>query len=74
MSATMSTKDQVIATGLPMPETGLTSVNSWFVVGSSLTGNQPLLVKIKSDGSVMNFKGDDNVGYFGTFSYPVAES
>ena len=73
ISATMSTKDQIIATGLPIPEIGLTSVNSWFVVGSSLTGGQPLLVKIKPDGSVMNFTGDDNVGYFGTFSYPVAE-
>ena len=74
MSATMSTKDQIIATGLPIPETGLTSMNSWFVVGSSsLTSYKPLLVKIKSDGSVANFVGDDNVGYFGTFSYPVAE-
>ena len=70
-SSTMSTPNQTITSNLPVPE--ITN-RIWH----SIVANDPtlgtLLVNVNSIGKMINHIGVDNATYYGSFSYPVAES
>ena len=73
-NSTMSTADQTIITGLPKPKVG----SVYYTVNSNTTAQsvpyQTVLIRLDRDGSLVNYKGTNNVVYYGSFSYPVAES
>ena len=73
----MTTNNQTIVTGLPNPEQGVVS-DAWYPLGSNVNSAsasfQNLLVRVTGNGSIVNHYGINNVSYFGSFSYPVAES
>lgn len=68
-SSTMSTNNQTIITGLPIPEIAV-----WYSLISSNPSQGGLLVLIDNTGKMVNNTGLDNVPYFGSFSYPVKEN
>ena len=69
-SATMSTKDLLLATGLPAAQyTGI-----WHTVSSNYTTGTPMLVAVSDNGDLVHHFGVDNMPYYGSFSYPVKES
>lgn len=70
-SATMSTNDEVIATGLPKCEINY----YWNTITANVVTDIPgLLVYVNTNGELINYIGSDNVDYYGAFSYPVAEN
>ena len=73
ISADMATPSQIIVTGLPKPE-----YSAWHSIESNASSasspSQNLLVRVNEDGSLTNHNATNNVSYFGSFSYPVAES
>ena len=70
ISSTMSTVNQVLASGLPKPLFG----DRWYNLASNAPTQGSLLININGDGTVINHVGIDNSYYFGSFSYVVAES
>ena len=76
ISTTMSTNNQTLVTGLPKPEQGIVA-DAWYPLGSNVNSSsapfQNLLVRVTGNGNIINHYGIDNVSYFGSFSYPVAE-
>lgn len=70
LSTTMSTYGQVIANGLPKP----IMPGEWHTISAGLTTGGTLLVQILDNGAMCNYIGSNKVSYFGSFSYPVAES
>ena len=68
-SGTMSTNNQKIVVGLPKPIR-----KTWNVLNSNTPAGGTLLVGVDVDGTLYNFAGANNTQYFGSFSYPVAES
>ena len=74
-SSTMSTSGTAIANGLPTPEQGV--MGSWFSlsanVGAVASEIQCLLVNVNNSGVISNYVGNNNIPYYGAFSYPVAE-
>lgn len=69
MSATMSTPNQTIVSGLPKPMYN----NVWHSIAANEGAYGSLLVRVTGE-NLINYIGSDNAVYFGTFSYPVAES
>ena len=67
-SATMSTQNQTIVSGLPKPMND----NEWYNIAANHRDYGSLLVNISGE-NLTNYIGSDNVPYYGTFSYPVAE-
>ena len=67
-SATMSTRNQTIVSGLPKPMNN----NVWYSITANDWKYGSMLVNI-TDENLTNYIGSDNVLYYGTFSYPVAE-
>ena len=67
ISSTMATGNQIIARGLPKPLR-----SDWYPLGASTPANNVILVWV--DGNLVNNTGINDVAYFGSFSYPVAES
>ena len=76
ISTTMSTNGQTLVTGLPKPEQGI-AADAWYSLGSNANSSsasfQNLLVNVTGNGNIINHCGVDNISYFGSFSYPVAE-
>ena len=74
-SATMSTPNEVIVKGMPIPEQ---TPDDWqsLAANNDCTASpfQNLLVRITPTGDLINYIGTNGAIYFGTFSYPVAES
>ena len=68
--STMSTHSQTITSNLPVSE--LSSI--WYTLDSNNATQGSLLVYINSTGQMINHIGVDNAVYYGSFSYPVAES
>ena len=69
-SAAMSTKDLLLATGLPAAQySGI-----WHTVSSNYTTGTPMLVGVSDNGDLVHHFGVDNMPYYGSFSYPVKES
>ena len=68
-SATMSTHSQIIVSGLPKPMYN----GVWYNIAANLGSYGSLLVKL-NDENLINYIGNDNVPYYGSFSYPVRES
>ena len=68
-SSTMSQNSQIIVGNLPVPKRG----GLWCNIVSSDCTKGGLLVRVTSDGNLTNYSGLNNVQYYGTFSYPVAE-
>ena len=67
-SATMSTRNQTIVSGLPKPMNN----NVWYSITANDWKYGSMLVNI-TDENLTNYIGSDNILYYGTFSYPVAE-
>ena len=70
----MGTANQTMVTGLPKPKVGGSYYCANANVPSTTTPYQSLLIRLNSDGSLANYIGANNVVYYGSFSYPVAES
>ena len=69
-SATMSTKDLLLTTGLPAAQySGI-----WHTVSSNDTTGTSMLVGVSDNGELVHHFGVDNMPYYGSFSYPVKES
>ena len=68
-SSTMDQNSQTIVSNLPRPKKG----GLWSNITSSDCTKGGLLVTVTPDGKLNNYSGLNNVTYFGTFSYPVAE-
>ena len=70
-SATMSTSNEALANGLPKPE-----ISAWYAIGSNDSAYpiQVLLVNVNSTGELINYIGSNGAIYYGSFSYPVANS
>lgn len=75
-SSSMSTNNQIIATGLPKPEDGISG--AWYQLGSNVDSTagpiQNLLIRLTNEGNIKNYYGTNEVSYYGSFSYPVKES
>lgn len=75
-SSSMSTNNQIIATGLPKPEDGISG--AWYQLGSNVDSTagpiQNLLIRLTNEGNINNYYGTNEVSYYGSFSYPVKES
>ena len=73
VSPSMATPSQIIATGLPEPEN-----SAWHSIESNVSSSsapsQNLLVRVNEDGVLSNYVGTNDKPYYGSFSYPVAES
>ena len=67
ISSTMATGNQVITSGLPKP-----LKSNWYPLGASIPANNTILVWV--DGNLVNNAGINDAYYYGSFSYPVAES
>lgn len=67
-SETMATP-QIIVGGLPRP-----IIPGWHSVSANSSIGGSLLVQIADDGTMHNYIGVNNAHYFGSFSYPVADS
>ena len=76
ISSSMSTNNQIIVTGLPKPEDGTSDL--WYQLASNVNSTtgpiQNLLLRLDNNGNIINYYGTNDVAYFGSFSYPVAES
>lgn len=74
-STTMSTPNEVLAKGMPIPEQ---TPDAWQSLAanndSTASPFQNLLVRITPTGDLINYIGTNGAIYFGTFSYLVAES
>ena len=70
-SSTMSTSGQIMTSGLPVPEV-ITEVYYPLIANDYTKGG--ILVTVKDTGKMVNHVGVNNASYYGTFSYPVAES
>ena len=68
-SSTMVTSSQTIVSGLPTPAS-----EEWHTLSAAIQSNHTLLVRVKFDGTLINNGGINDAYYFGSFSYPVAES
>ena len=73
-STTMETGNITLTTGLPIP----VNPSCWYSLSTNSNATtatlQNLLIRIDPSGNMIAYKGTNNVNYFGTFSYPVAES
>ena len=73
-STTMETGNITLTTGLPIP----VNPSCWYSLSTNSNATtatlQNLLIRIDPSGDMIAYKGTNNVNYFGTFSYPVAES
>lgn len=76
VSSSMSTNDQIIAKGLPKPEDEISG--TWYQLASNVDSTrgpiQNLLIRLTNEGNINNYYGDDEIAYYGSFSYPVKES
>ncbi len=68
-SSTMNSGGQTITSGLPVPQ-----LTVWHAIASNKATQGSVLVKIDATGKMVNSSGLNDAIYFGTFSYPVAES
>lgn len=75
-SSSMSTNNQIIVTGLPQPEDEISG--AWYQLGSNVGSTagpiQNLLIRLTSEGNIINYYGNNEISYYGSFSYPVKES
>ena len=73
-STTMETGNITLTTGLPIP----VNPSCWYSLSTNSNATtatlQNLLIRIDPSGNIIAYKGTNNINYFGTFSYPVAES
>ena len=73
-STKMETGNITLTTGLPIP--AITSC--WYSLSTNSNATtaplQNLLIRVDPSGNLIAYKGTNNVNYFGSFSYPVAES
>ena len=73
-SSKMASGNITLTTGLPIP----VNPSCWYsICTNSNATNAPLqnlLLRIDPSGNLIAYKGTDNINYFGSFSYPVAES
>ena len=73
-STTMETGNITLTTGLPIP----VNPSCWYSLSTNSNATtatlQNLLIRIDPSGNMIAYKGTNNVNYFGSFSYPVAES
>ena len=70
-SSTMSAGSQEIVSGLPVPAI---TTNVWYTLTSNSTTGGSLLIRIDDTGKMINHIGTNGASYYGSFSYPVAES
>ena len=73
-STKMETGNITLTTGLPIP----VNPSCWYSLSTNSNATtatlQNLLIRIDPSGNMIAYKGTNNVNYFGSFSYPVAES
>ena len=72
-STKMETGNIALTTGLPIP----VNPSCWYSLSTNSNATtatlQNLLIRIDPSGNMIAYKGTNNVNYFGSFSYPVAE-
>ena len=73
-STKMETGNITLTTGLPIP----VNTSCWYSLSTNSNATtaplQNLLIRIDSSGNMIAYNGSNNANYFGSFSYPVAES
>ena len=68
-SSNMNSSDHLVLDGLPKPET----THYYTITSMGNSSSIPLFLIVNTDGQIYNMAATNDVSYYGTFSYPVAE-